>query len=179
MPYDARALADGRTVMLNTYYCAFYRVSAVETERPRIELVHALRKPMPESCTVAIVAGHYWVIPVGTGHAVLSLDVADPARIVEVSRLPTDSTFYPHWIAADPGSDRILITGADDGDRRVLMAHLDRATGRLTWDERFRDAGSPRRGVSFDGKRWPHGAVRQAMAHGAVFGFSSGTRTAP
>jgi hypothetical protein len=36
-------------------------------------------------------------------------------------------------------------------------------------DERFRDRGSDRPGVSMDGKSWPHGFRGNAYAHGTVF----------
>lgn len=134
-PFEIRALSDGRTALLNTYYC-----------------------------------GSYWVMPIAYDHRVVSLDLREPSHPIEVSALQTDSTFLPHWAAVDPGSDRIVIVGQDDGEARVLMARLDRTTGRLSWDEGFRDANSARRGVSFDRRVWPHGAVTAAMPHAALFG---------
>jgi hypothetical protein len=166
LPYDARVLADGRTAMVDTYYCRLYRVTDVASDQPRIELVHTLEHVRREGCAVAVAAGHYWVVPVAYGRAIVSLDVSDPAHPVEVSTLRTDSTFFPHWLSVDPGSDRIVINSADDGESRVLIAHLNRATGQLSWDDRFQDAGSSRRGVSVDGAS-TRGKV---MAHAAVFG---------
>jgi hypothetical protein len=166
LPYDARVLADGRTAMVDTYYCRLYRVTDVASDQPRIELVHTLEHVRREGCAVAVAAGHYWVVPVAYGRAIVSLDVSDPAHPVEVSTLRTGSTFFPHWLSVDPGSDRIVINSADDGESRVLIAHLNRATGQLSWDDRFQDAGSSRRGVSVDGAS-TRGKV---MAHAAVFG---------
>jgi hypothetical protein len=128
-PYDSRVLADGRTAMVDSYYCAFYRVSAIGSAEPRIELVQTLLNPRQEGCAVAIVVGQYWVMPVAFGRAVVSLDVADPAHPVEASTLHTDSTFLPHWLSADPRSDPIVISSADEGESRVMIAHLDQATG--------------------------------------------------
>jgi hypothetical protein len=175
-PYDARILADGRTAMLNTYYCGLYRLSNLDSDSPKIELVHTLHIAHATGCAVAVVVGHYWVVPAAYGRAVVSLDVTDPAHPVEVSVLQTDSAFYPHWISADPTSDRLVINSADDGDARVLIAHLNQRTGNLTWDDRFRDAGSTRRGVSFDRAHWPHGSAVHAMAHAALFGPADSTR---
>jgi hypothetical protein len=169
-PYDVRVLLDGRTAMLNTYFCGLYRLSDLDSDRPRIDFVHALRAPYSEGCAVAVVTNHYWVIPVAYGRAIVSLDVADPSHPVEVSGLQTDSTFLPHWISADPGSDRIVICSADEGEARVLVARLDRTSGRLSWDEHFREAGSARRGIGFDRQDWPHGRIAHVMAHAAVFG---------
>jgi len=177
-PYDARVLSDGRTAMVDTYYCRLYRVVDLDSDQPRIELVHTLQNSPREGCAVAAIVGHYWIVPNANGRAVVSLDVTDPAHPVEVSTLHTDSTFFPHWISVDPAGDRIVINSADDGESRVSIAHLDRHSGRLSWDERFRDTGSPRRGVLIDhaidhaidhvngvGVNTGH-----VMAHAAVFG---------
>ena len=37
-------------------------------------------------------------------------------------------------------------------------------------DERFRDPGSDRPGVSFERAEWPHGRTGPARPHGTVFG---------
>ena len=170
MPYDTRVLADGRTAMLDTYYCGFYRVYGIESDQPRLDLVHALHEPNSEGCAVAVVVGHYWVVPVASGRAVVSMDVTDPAHPVEVSRLRSDSTFYPHWLSVDPASDRIVVGSSDGGEPRVLIARLDRATGKLAWDERFRDAGSARLGVNLDRRELRHGSASHVMGHAALFG---------
>ena len=59
------------------------------------------------------------------------------------------------------------------GDLRVMVAQFDSARGTLRIDERFRDAGSDRAGVSFSRLEWPHGASGPAEPHGAVFGSGS------
>jgi hypothetical protein len=81
----------------------------------------------------------------------------------------TDSTFFPHWIAADPGSDRLVVTEQGDGPPRVLMVRLNRSTGRLTWDEQFWEADSARPDVSFNRASWPNGIAGMAMPHAALF----------
>jgi len=170
MPYDTRVLADGRTAMLDTYYCGFYRVSGIESDKPQLDLVHALHEPKDEACAVAVVIGHYWVVPVANGRSIVSMDVTDAAHPVEVSRLRSDSTFYPHWLSVDPASDRIVVGSADGGEPRVLIARLDRATGKLSWDARFHDAGSSRLGVNLDRPELRHGSASHVMGHAALFG---------
>ena len=169
MPYDSRALADGRSVMVNTYYCELFRLSGIDAEHPRIERIPLARALRGEGCAVTAVIGHYLLVPVASAHRVVSFDVTDPAHPTEVSSLEADSKFFPHWIGVDPGSDRIVINGSESGDARVTLAHVDQRTGRLSWDERFRDAGSSRPGISFDRAEWRHGG-RAPLAHGAVFG---------
>ena len=174
-PFEVRALPDG-SVMLNTYYCGFYRVSGIETEQPRLDLVHALNEAHAEGCAVAVVMGHYWIVPAAFARTIVSFDVSDPTHPVEVSRLQTDSTFYPHWLSTDPASDRIVVGSADGGAPRVLVARMDRTTGTLTWDERFHDAGSSRLGVDLDRPELRRGAASHVMGHAALFGPAVATR---
>ncbi len=168
-PFEIRVLPGGRTAMMNSYYCGFYLLSDLEGDTPRIELVHAMRDPVRIGCSVPTIVGRYEVVPIAYGHRVVALDISNPAKPVEVSSLETDSTTFPHWSSADPGSDRLVVTEQGDGDPRVMLVRLDPATGRLSWDERFRDAGTTRPGISFSRAEWPHGHAGAVMPHGAVF----------
>ena len=168
-PFEIRALPDGRSAMLNSYYCGLYHVSGLETESPRVDQVGSLRSPPQTGCSVPVLIGKYWVLPVAYGHRVISYDVSDPAKPVQVSELRTDSTFLPHWTSADPGSDRIVLVSQDDGEPRVAIIRLDPVTGRLSWDERFHDADRSKHGVSFARTAWPHGTVTHAVPHGTLF----------
>ena len=56
-----------------------------------------------------------------------------------------------------------------DGDRRVYMVRLDRATGHLWFDEGFRDELTGEVGVDFNRQRWPHGDTGPARSHGLAF----------
>ena len=170
-PFEARVLSDGRSVLVNTYRCGFYRVMDLETLAPRAEFVLSEQPPTgPVSgCSVPVVVGHYWVMPIAYQHRVAVLDVSRPDHPREVSSLATDSTFFPHWSSADPRSDRIVVTEQGDGPPRVMMARLDPKTGQLRWDERFRDAGSASPGLNFGRSTWPDGAAGAAMPHAAVF----------
>lgn len=69
----------------------------------------------------------------------------------------------------DPGSDRVVVTDQGDGPPMLVVGHFDRATGKLGWDQRFRDAGASKPGVSFARATWPSGVKGMAMPHGAVF----------
>jgi hypothetical protein len=63
---------------------------------------------------------------------------------------------------------RIVVT-SDDAPW-MLIVEVDPKTGALTIDDRFRDAGAARPGVTFDRADWPHGGRGRAQPHGAVFG---------
>jgi hypothetical protein len=168
-PFEIRVLSDGRTAMMNSYYCGFYHLTGLDTENPRVELVHAMRNPVRIGCSVPTRIGRYHVIPIAYAHKIVSLDVSNPTKPVEVSVLATDTTFFPHWSSADPTTNRIVLTEQGDGEARILIVKLDPATGRLSWDERFKEPESNRRGIAFDRPSWPHGAVGAVMPHGAVF----------
>lgn len=168
-PFEVRAMEDGKTLLLNSYYCGFYRIAGLDSAEPTVELVLSMREPRRIGCSVPLVLGKFWIMPIAYAHTIVTLDISDPAHPVEVAAFPTDTTFFPHWVAADPGSDRLVLTEQGDGPPRVLMVRLDRATGRLSWDERFRDADSTARGVSFSRARWPNGVTGHAMPHGALF----------
>jgi hypothetical protein len=168
-PFEVRAMEDGKTLLLNSYYCGFYRIAGLDSAEPTVELVLSMREPRRIGCSVPLVLGKFWIMPIAYAHTIVTLDISDPAHPVEVAAFPTDTTFFPHWVAADLGSDRLVLTEQGDGPPRVLMVRLDRATGRLSWDERFRDADSTARGVSFSRARWPNGVTGHAMPHGALF----------
>jgi hypothetical protein len=85
-----------------------------------------------------------------------------------VARLHSDSGFRPHWLAKDPGSDRLVVGAQDGGEERMLVAHVDPRTGHLRWDESLRSADGTL-GINFRRERWPHGATGEAFGHAALF----------
>jgi hypothetical protein len=167
-PFEVRTLSDGRTALVNTYYCGFFGLTGIDAE-PKVERVLALPLPRNIGCSVPVIAGHFMVMPISYAHRYATIDLSDPAHLREIASLPTDATFFPHWAAADPGSDRLVFTGHGDGPPKVMLAHFDRATGRLAWDARFRDPGSHSPGVSYHRARWPNGMTGMLMPHGALF----------
>ncbi len=173
LPFEPRVMPDG-SVLLNTYGCGFYRVANIGST-PEIHNVYTIDIPVDRvpadrlgACGVPVVSGHYWVMSVGKLSTLVTLDISDPDHPREVSRLLADSTFRPHWMAKDPGSDRIIVGAENGGESRMLMARLDAHTGRLTWDETFRSSDG-KLGVSFVRQRWPHGDSGEAFGHAALF----------
>ena len=75
----------------------------------------------------------------------------------------------PHWVAAEPDGDRLIITGYGGLESRALMARIDRATGALRIDDAFTTPGAARPGVDLAREAWPHGSTGRAIPHGAVF----------
>jgi hypothetical protein len=164
---EPRLLSDGRTVLVSTFTCGLYRVVNLESENPGAEFVHSFGG---KNCALPVVAGNYWVQTVPDARALVSLDVSNPNKPVEVSRLVFGENDKPHWISLEPNGERIVISGGGGAlESRILMAKIDRKNGKLSWDEAFREAGSKERGISFDREQWQHGRNGRAIPHGAVF----------
>lgn len=168
-PFEPRVMADG-TVLLNTYGCGFYQVTGTGGNDPRIHNVYTIDIPSGRlgMCGIPVVIGRYWIMAVGAINALIALDVSNPAKPREVGRLLADSTFRPHWLARDPGSNRLVVGAQDGGEDRMLMARVDPKTGRVSWDESLHSEDG-HLGISFKRERWPHGATGEAFAHAALF----------
>jgi len=164
-PFELRTMADGKTALLNSYFCGFYRIANMEAS-PTIERVMHL----PDfGCSVPHISGNLMVMPIAYGHKFVTLDISNPAKPVQLASFATDSTFFPHWLSGDPGGDRLVMTDQGDGSPRIMIAKLDRSTGKITWDEKFRDPGSTKPGISLENVNWPNGVKGKVFAHGALF----------
>jgi hypothetical protein len=169
-PFEPRFIGDGRSALMSTWYCGLYLLRGLDTTRPAAQLVYRFATERGNrACGVPLLVGNYWLMPVAYGSAVVVLDVSDPEKPREVSRLQTDSTVNPHWLSADPGSDRIVLVDQGDGESRIFLLRFDRATGSLRYDESFRDPGSSRVGIDFARESWPHGNSGRAIPHGTFF----------
>ncbi len=166
---EPRVLADGRTVLVNTFRCGLYVLTGLAGEAPSAEWAYSTPADPQLLCAVPAVAGRFWLQTSGPEHAVLSLDVSDPAHPREVSRLTLGPNEIPHWIGLEPNGDRLVITGYRELESRVLLARLNPRTGALQLDSTFTTAGSTKLGVSLDREQWPHGSTGRAIPHGAVF----------
>jgi hypothetical protein len=162
---EPRLLADGRTMLVGTFYCGLYRINGLEGADPSATLVYDFGDRI---CSVPVVAGHFWVEALTTAHCVVSLDVSDPSHPVEVGRIVLGPEDQPHWLAVEPHGNRIVITGYKGLYYRLLIANIDLSTGKLSLDNQFREEGSDKPGFNFD-RHWPDGWNGPAIPHGAVF----------
>jgi hypothetical protein len=171
--FGPRILPDG-SVFFNAYGCAFYRLSDIGAEHPRLDTVFTLDSPevkagdMRGSCGIPVVYDHFWLMPVGQLHAVVVLDIADPMKPVEVARLATPAGFNPHWLARDPQSNRLVLGAELGGEVGFYLLRFDAAAGRLSFDESLTGEGQPGY-VSLKNQAWPHGGTGTAWAHAALF----------
>ena len=153
---EPRVLTDGKTVLVPTFNCGLYVVRNLGGGDPTLQHVDDLGYRM---CEVPVVVGGYLVEAAQSGHAIVSLDVSDPEHPHEVSRILLPPDEYPHWLALEPGGDRLVITGYGALDTKARFATIDRGTGKLTLQAQA---------INFT-RVWPNGWHGSAMPHGAVF----------
>lgn len=144
---EPRLLRDGRTVLVSTFNCGLYLLEGLNGPTPSGRLVASFPEKPNTNCAIPVVSGDYYLVTVPAWSAVVSLDISDPTRPREVSRVAFDSTDVPHWIAISPDQRRVVLTGYGSMRRRVELLGFDPTTGVLT------------RGRGFDAPGVPHGAV--------------------
>jgi 56kDa selenium binding protein (SBP56) len=169
-PAEPRVLPDG-SLYVNTFSCGLYHVTGHDTAAPQVKFVHAF--PGGDSyhtiCSVPVIIGKYWIQSVAALPGLIVLDISDPAKPKEVSRLVLDKKFtMAHWLAADRKGSRVVVTGSEQN--YVLMVNVDPQSGKLSLDERFKDEITGEVGLNLTRARWPHGGGGKADVHGAVFG---------
>ena len=166
---EPRVLADGKTVLVSTFSCGLYLMEDLAGDAPSARLVASFPQKAGTNCAIPAIAGHYYLVTVPAWNAVVSLDISDPGAPREVSRVTLGAGDVPHWIAISPDQQRVVITGYEGMQHRVVIARFDPATGRLAVDDRFREDGATEPGFRMDDKTWPHGGSAKGIPHGAVF----------
>jgi hypothetical protein len=163
-PQEPRLGPDG-SVYVQSLSCGLQRITGVNTDEPRAELVYTF----PGSwCGVPTVVGHYLIQGALAVHGLIVLDIANGAKPVEVSRLKLGETFNAHWTGWDPKTQRLVVTSGRTPEDRLYLVKLDPKTGALSLDETFRDTDG-KVGFSFVERQWPHGWKGSALPHGVVF----------
>ncbi|MDQ1468664.1 MAG: methanethiol oxidase [Bryobacterales bacterium] len=170
--FGPRVLAD-RSVFFNAYGCAFYRLTDIGSQNPRLDTIFTLETPevargFRGSCGIPVVFGKYWLMPVGQLHAVVVLDISNPAAPREVSRLRTPATFNPHWLARDARSNRLVLGAELGGEEGFFLLRFDAESGGLSFDPAFKGEGQTGY-LSLRNQSWPHGPTGPAWGHAALF----------
>lgn len=159
LPGEPRVLADGRTVMFGTFTCGLYHITGLYGPDPRVVFSAAFPG---DSCAVPVVVGKYWIQTVPDIHALVALDVSDPARPVEVSRLVFGAETEPHWLGVDATGRRLVTSSADRDDPAIRLVDFDPATGVLS-------VRAESLVLSLRGIEWPDGGRGDAVPHGVIF----------
>lgn len=165
-PAEPRRLPSGEVLVSSMARCGLYRVTGFDLETFGAEFVYAFGS---RQCAVPLVIGNFWIEPLGQAKQIVSLDVTNPARPVEVSRVQLNEKQFPHWLSYDDLGRRIIVVNAGTGENRIWMLSIDPITGQLEVDHRFRDPESQQPGVSFERTDWPHGKSGAGIPHGSVF----------
>lgn len=173
MPFGPRRMPDG-SVLLNSYMCGFYRLTGIPSESPRLAHVYDIQGRDVASlktrvgCSVPVVVGRHWIMPVAWSQMVVVLDVSDPSSPKEVSRLALPEDFDAHWAAKDPRSNRIAVGAEVEKERGIYMLVYDPA-GTLSIDESAGTRPERKGYIDLEHQAWPHGASGEAWAHAALF----------
>lgn len=166
-PFEIRTLPDGSAI-LNTIACGFYRIHAMDTDEPQIDVL--MNWPETVGCAVPTMVGKFEVLPNMVTNEIVTLDVSDPTNPVEVARLTMDTEFMPHWAQVDPGTYRVVVSGIGSEAGSVMMYWVDPDTGVLTRDEAFGQVAGLGSGLVMTRDEWPHGPTGPALPHAALFG---------
>ena len=160
-PQEPRLGPDG-SIYVQTLACGIERISAVNTDEPKSQLVYSF----PGSfCGVPTIVGHFLIQSVPVIHGVIVLDIANAAKPIEIARVKLNDTYVPHWTGWDAKTQRVVVTGTEP---RLFLLKFDPATGALSMDEAFHDTDG-RAGFSFADREWPHGWKGSGKPHGVVF----------
>ncbi|MBS0225326.1 MAG: hypothetical protein JSS25_03170 [Proteobacteria bacterium] len=154
---EPRLLADGATVVVPTFNCGLFLLQDLASDHPELKHVYDFGY---RGCEVPVIAGDFMIEAMQSGHAIVSLDLHDPQHPREVDRILLPPDEYPHWVALEPGGDRLAITGYGGLNTRIRFATIDRRNGKLTLDPAAIDMT----------RTWPDGWRGSAIPHGVVFG---------
>jgi hypothetical protein len=174
-PFGPRRLRDG-SIMLNSYGCGFYRLTNIASDKPTLVNTYTIQVPEPATagdvrgaCSIPVIVGNYWIMPVGRAHTVVVLDISDPAKPKEGSRLDTPADFNPHWLAKDPRSERLVLGAELGGEQGMFILDFNSSTGQLRFDPDIPSPAGKVGYVDLTQQDWPHGSSGPAWGHAALF----------
>lgn len=166
-PEEPRLAPDG-SVMVQTFACGLERITGVATGNPHATLVWTFPGG---GCGVPTIVGHYLIQSDRLTHGLIVLDIANPGKPVEASRVSFPSDYVPHWTGWDAKTHRLVVTSNLESTHRLYLLKFDPATGAIAIDPAFRDVdGKP--GFNFDNRKWPLGTkgwTGTGTPHGVVF----------
>jgi hypothetical protein len=182
-PLAVRALSQRRMVVVATHEGGGLYVSdSLQLSTPSFRLVFdfgAEARPVGAAITPD---DRFYVVALSGRDEIVSLDLHDPwrPRVADRLEIATDGFrdgAHPSGLVMSADGTRIAVANYTidvpaarlDGDRRVHLVHLDRATGDLRLDRAFVDEFSQEPGVGFGRTTWPHGASGAARPHGLLF----------
>ncbi len=172
IPLEIRPVGDGSSAYVITWNCGLYHLTGIGGRSVSARLVWDFSS---NACAIPLKIGNYWIQAVGQDFQLAVLDIEDPAapELATVVRLPDG--FQPHWLAAEPGGSRIVVTGYQDLSDRIVMFNWDERVEHLSVVEGFGRPDGDLPGFFTDREIWPHGKTGEATAHGVVFWPAQGS----
>lgn len=166
IPLETRAVGDGNSAYVVTWNCGVYHLTGIRGGAINARLVWDFGAT---GCAVPVRVGDHWIQAVGETHQLVVLDIRDPAAPQLATVLQFPSGFQPHWIAAEPGGNRIVVTGYQAFADRIALVRFDPVNEDIELITGFGDQQDAVPGFSTDRAIWPHGKTGTATAHGVVF----------
>ena len=163
-PEEPRLGPDG-AVYVQSLGCGLERITGIDTLKPKATLIYTFPGNW---CGVPSVVGQYYIQSVPAVHGLIVLDIGNPMKPVEVSRLTLSDSYNPHWTSWSAEADRLVVTSGETPADRLYVLKLDRVTGAVSLDTDFKDTDG-KVGFSFAERIWPHGWRGVGIPHGAVF----------
>lgn len=158
-PEEPRVATDG-SVYVQTLGCGVERITGLTT-KPVAKLVHTFPGNW---CGVPTIVGNYFIQSVPAINGLIALDISNPDKPKETSRLSLSDGFDAHWTGSDAKTKRLVTTGSEN---RIFLLTLS-STGVLAVDTAFNDDnGKP--GFDMANRKWPHGWTGTGKPHGVVF----------
>lgn len=165
-PAEPRLMADGKTVLVNTFSCGLYEIRDVAGPSPSVRHVLTLADKGPQQgCALPVTFNRFWVNTVPARNGLVAFDLSDMENVEEVGYVNLGENVRPHWISLEPDHERIVVSGDAALLNGVMMVEAEPDTGTLSIDSDFGDGGT----VNFARENWPHGSTGPAVPHGAVF----------
>ena len=166
IPLETRLLGDGQSAYVVTWNCGLYHLTGIGGNSMTATLVWDFAS---RACAIPLRIGNYWIQAVGESWQVVVLDIRDPAapQLATVRQLPDG--FQPHWMAAEPGGNRIVLTGYDKLSDRIVFLKWDERVETISVIDDFGVQDGVLSGFRTDRKIWPHGKTGEATAHGVMF----------
>jgi hypothetical protein len=185
-PITARAQHQGPFVYVNTDVgSALYTSDSIGTKDPIFRMVFDFGAGAIGGGAAITPDDRFYVSALAGLNRLASLDLADPWNPKPVSSVRFDRDPIggaarkggPHSVAMSADGTRIAVSDYtvdvpgffQDGDHRVYVVRLDRATGRLRIDGAFVDELTGEVGVDFNRTKWPHGETGEARPKGLLF----------
>ena len=163
---EPRLMADGKTLLVNTFMCGLYQIHDVGTDHASISHIYTFQMVNERAaCALPALFGDYWIQTVPSRTGLVTLDLSDPTQPREVASLSLGEGVWPHWIAREPDGNRIIVTGYGKLYHAAMIVTVNPATGGLEIDRAFGADGI----VDFGRQDWPHGSTGPAVPHGSVF----------